>query len=97
MADAWLSDLSLAALLSTHPRLGKDSWLGKLDPEVIHMVVAEVKEVCAAALLPPAHSAFMPFLPPIGLHRAQANTPGIIRYCLLPTGPSFASRITHRP
>lgn len=45
MADEWLSSLALAAALSTHSRIGKDSMLGRLDTELLRMIVDKVNEV----------------------------------------------------
>jgi hypothetical protein len=45
MADEWLSSLALAAALSTHARVGRDSMLGRLDTELLRMIVEKVNEV----------------------------------------------------
>ena len=45
MAEEWLSSLALAAALSTHARIGRDSMLGRLDTELLRMIVENVNEV----------------------------------------------------
>ena len=45
MADQWLSEIALAAALSSHSRLGARSLLSLVDTEILRMIIEQVREV----------------------------------------------------
>ena len=45
MVEEWLSDIALAAAMSSHSRLGNQSLLSLVDTEILRMIIEEVREV----------------------------------------------------